>query len=114
MAADPAQLARGEQVYGRCLGCHAIEQHRTGPAHCGLFGRKAGFAAGFAHYSPALQGSGIVWSDSTLARFLTNPTDAVPGTTMTYLGVADAADRAALIAWLHHSTQAGKTCKPAR
>jgi cytochrome c len=112
-AADAAMLARGEQVYGRCIACHSIEQHRTGPAHCGLFGRKAGTAPGFEHYSPALKGSGIVWNDGALARFLADPTTAVPGTTMTYLGIADAREREALVAWLRHATQPGKTCKPA-
>lgn len=112
-AGDPAQLQLGEQVYGRCVGCHAIEQHRTGPAHCGLFGRKAGTAPGYTAYSPALRASGIVWDDRSLARFLASPTTVVPGTTMTYLGVADARERTALVAWLKHATRPG-TCKPPR
>ena len=111
-ADDTALLRRGEEVYGRCLGCHAIEQNRTGPAHCGLFGRKAGSAPGYAHYSPAMRASGIVWDDSSLARFLADPMTAVPGTTMTYLGVTDAKDRAALLAWLKQSTRPGTACKP--
>ena len=113
-AADPGLLARGEQLYGRCAACHSIEQHRTGPAHCGLFGRKAGTAAGFDGYSAAMKRSGIVWDESTLSRFLGNPMAAVPGTTMTYLGVPDAAEREALVAWLRQSTQPGKTCTPPR
>jgi cytochrome c len=113
-AADPALLQRGEQVYGRCAGCHAIEQHRTGPAHCGLFGRKAGTGAGYAGYSPALRASGIVWDDRSLARFLASPTTVVPGTTMTYLGVTDAGERAALVAWLKQATRPGTACKPPR
>jgi cytochrome c len=112
VAEDAALLRRGQEVYGRCLGCHAIEQHRTGPAHCGLFGRRAGTAAGYAHYSPALRASGIVWDDRSLARFLADPMTTVPGTTMTYLGVTDAADRAALVAWLKQSTRPG-ACRPA-
>jgi cytochrome c len=112
LAADSDRLARGEQIYGRCAACHAIEQHRTGPAHCGLFGRKAGSAPGFDHYSPALKASGIVWNDKTLANFLASPMTVVPGTNMTYLGIRDAGERADLIAWMREATQAGKHCKP--
>ena len=113
-ADDAALLGRGEEVYGRCAGCHAIEQHRTGPAHCGLFGRKAATAPGFDHYSPALRASGIVWDDKTLVRFLASPMTVVPGTTMTYLGVTDAKDREALVAWLKQATRPGQACKPPR
>ena len=44
----PARAApdalRGEQVYTRCLACHALAYDRVGPRHCGLFGRRAGSA----------------------------------------------------------------------
>jgi cytochrome c len=105
--AGAALPSRGEQLYGRCLACHSIEQHRTGPAHCGLFGRKAGSAPGFAHYSQALRRSGIVWDERSLDRFLADPMGAVPGTNMTYLGVNDASERAELIAWMKEATRQG-------
>jgi len=110
-ATDAALLRRGEQVYDRCAACHAIEQHRTGPAHCGLFGRKAGAAPGYAHYSEALKKSGIVWDDKSLARFLADPMTVVPGTSMTYLGVTDPREREALVAYMRQAT---KECKLAR
>ncbi len=90
---------RGEPIYTRCLACHALAYDRVGPRHCGLFGRRAGSVPGFG-YSPAMKKSGIVWSDKTLDRFLTKPLKMVPGSTMTYDGVADAKDRADLIAYL--------------
>ena len=89
----------GEEIYSRCLACHALEYHRTGPKHCGLFGRRAGSAAGF-EYSAAMKKSKIVWNEKSLARFLAAPTKVVPGTTMTYAGVPDAKERADLIAYL--------------
>ena len=95
-AGDPAA---GEAVYSRCLACHSLEYHRTGPKHCGLFGRRAGTSPGF-EYSPAMKKSGITWSEKTLDRFLANPLKVVPGTTMTYAGVEGAQDRADLIAYL--------------
>jgi cytochrome c len=95
-AGDPAA---GEAVYSRCLGCHALEYHRTGPKHCGLFGRRAGSAQGY-DYSGAMKRSKILWNEKTLDRFLADPLKTVPGTTMTYAGVPEAKERADLIAWL--------------
>ncbi len=98
-AAAPQQIQAGEAVYARCLACHALAYDRTGPRHCGLFGRRAGSVAGF-DYSPAMRRSGIVWDARTLDRFLADPTHAVPGTSMGYAGVKDGKERAALIAYL--------------
>jgi cytochrome c len=95
----PDQVRLGEAVHARCLACHALAYDRTGPRHCGLFGRRAGSVPGFA-YSPAMQRSGIVWDARTLDRFLADPTRAVPGTSMGYAGVKDGKERAALIAYL--------------
>jgi cytochrome c len=101
-ACGAGDVARGEQVYARCMACHALATDRVGPRHCGLFGRLAGSVPGFA-YSPALKKSHIVWNDKTLDRFLASPTTVVPGTAMTYDGIADAGERADLIAYLKHA-----------
>ena len=95
-AGDPA---RGAEIYERCDACHSLERNRTGPRHCGLFGRTAGSVPGF-RYSNAMKRSGIVWSPATLDKFLENPRKDVPGTFMTYAGVTDARDRRDLIAYL--------------
>lgn len=113
-AADTAALQRGEQIYTRCAACHAIETNRTGPQHCGLFGRRAGSAPGFESYSRALRNSGIVWNARSLDLFLQAPMQVVPGTTMGYAGVKDAHERADLIAWLSLATRPGTTCHPSR
>ena len=109
-APDAAALKRGEEIYARCAACHAIEANRTGPQHCGLFGRKAGTAPGFDGYSKAMRASGIVWDEHTLGVFLKDPLKAVPGTAMGYAGVKDDKERAELIAWLREATRPGKTC----
>ena len=113
-APDPAALQRGEQVYERCAACHAIDSNRTGPQHCGLWGRRAGTAQGYTAYSKALQSSAIVWDERSLNVFLKDPMKAVPGTTMGYAGVKDDGERADLIAWLKVATQPGKACRMAR
>jgi len=92
----------GEAIYSRCLACHALAYDRTGPRHCGLFGRRAGSVKGFA-YSKAMKRSNIVWNAKTLDRFLSNPMKAVPGTAMGYAGIADKQERADLIAYLEQA-----------
>jgi cytochrome c len=94
---------RGEKLYGRCGGCHSIERDRVGPRHQGLFGRRAGGVPGFA-YSEAMKQSGIVWDTATLDRFLAGPRALVPGTRMGFAGIADAKERADLIAYLKRAT----------
>lgn len=98
-------VRRGEQLYARCLACHALAYDRVGPRHCGLFGRLAGSVAGF-EYSKAMKNSNLRWDAKTLDRFLASPLDVVPNTTMTYAGVPDAQERADLIAYLQQADRA--------
>ena len=99
LAAGPGDPGRGEAIYARCQACHALAYDRTGPRHCGLIGRRAGVVEDFG-YTEAMKRSGIVWNAVTLDRFLANPLATVPGTSMGYAGIADAAERADLIAYL--------------
>ena len=99
----------GKEIYARCLACHALAYDRTGPRHCGLFGRRAGSVKDFA-YSDAMKRSKIVWDERTLDRFLANPLTAVPGTAMGYAGVVDGFERADLIAYLKQANQSPE-CK---
>lgn len=108
VATTPAEAApdalRGEQVYARCLACHALAYDRVGPRHCGLFGRLAGSVPGY-EYSSAMKGSKITWNEKTLDRFLARPLEMVPGSTMTYDGIPDPKERADLIAYLKRASQ---------
>ncbi len=114
LAAQPApSAARGEQLYARCVACHALAVDRVGPRHCGVLGRRAGSVAGF-DYSPAMKKSGIVWSEKTLDLFLTKPQRMVPGSSMTYDGVAEAQDRADLIAYLKAAASGTQCAKSTR
>jgi cytochrome c len=89
----------GAALYqAKCGGCHSIATNRIGPAHKGVYGRKAGMAPGY-KYSPALKTSGIVWNDQTLDKWLQGPPKVVKGTKM-FFTVADPAQRAAIIAYL--------------
>jgi cytochrome c len=94
-------VARGEARFGDCAACHKLQAgaNNVGPSLHGIFTRKAGELADF-RYSPALKRSGIVWTPETLDAFLTNPQALVPGNRMPYAGMADAGNRADLIAYL--------------
>lgn len=114
IAATPAagDAQRGAEIYSRCEACHALQYDRTGPRHCGLVGRKAGSVPGF-EYSAAMKRSNLTWNEKTLDRFLANPPGVVPGTAMTYAGVADAQERADLIAYLR-AADASAACRAVR
>jgi cytochrome c len=107
--ATAGDAARGEKIYERCAACHSLDRDRTGPRHCGLFGRRAGSRPGF-DYSPAMRGSGIVWNDATLDRFLAAPTKVVPGTSMGYAGVDNPRERADLVAYLKAANGSRALC----
>jgi cytochrome c len=97
--AHAADAARGRQLYeSRCIGCHSIDENRAGPAHKGVFGRKAGMAKGF-DYSDALRKTKVVWGVRTLDQWLANPETLIPGQKMG-LSVPDSRDRADIIEYL--------------
>lgn len=92
-------VKHGQELYSsRCFACHSIDANRVGPAHRGVFGRKAGSVADY-DYSPALKKSTVIWNEKTLDRWLTDPEKLIPGQKMGY-SVSDAKDRADLIAYL--------------
>lgn len=88
-------------VFAQCAACHSVEpgKNGVGPSLAGIVGRKAGTVAGFA-YSDANKNSGLTWDEATLDEYLTAPMKKVPGTKMSYAGLADAAKRKELIEYL--------------
>jgi cytochrome c len=103
-AAFAADAAHGEEIYNsRCIACHSPDANRVGPKHRGVLGRTAGTVPDF-NYSKAVKSSGVVWTEETLDKWLTNPQAFIPGQRMTFR-VADPADRADLIAYLKTLTQ---------
>ena len=105
-AIHPVQAAgdpqAGARVFGACAACHTLQPgvHRTGPSLAGVFGRKAGTAAGFHRYSEALRSVDLVWGEDTLDAFLADPQGFLPGNRMTFPGLAEPPARADLIAFL--------------
>lgn len=101
-AAVACDLDRGKRVYAKCAICHSRDMGApavAGPNLHGVLGRLAGTAPGFT-YSRALRGFDRRWTREELDRFLAAPTTTVPGTTMAFAGLRNAADRAAVICLL--------------
>lgn len=103
-AGDPDH---GAKVYRQCMICHSLDKNGIGPSHRDVFGRAAGSVPDYS-YSAALKGSNIVWNETTLDHWLTNPQALVPGTKMMF-SVGDAQDRADVIAFLKEKATSGQS-----
>jgi cytochrome c len=95
----------GSRLFEPCRACHTLdpaERGLPGPNLAGLLGRKIGDDPAF-DYSPVLRSArdrGLVWDESRLELFLTDPAEMFPGLWMATRGVEDAADRRALVRFL--------------
>src|SRR5580658_3951213 len=99
--------AHGATVYRQCMICHSLDKNSIGPNHRNVFGRTAGSVANY-NYSAALKASNIVWNETTLDQWLTNPQALVPGTKMMF-SVGDAQDRADVIVFLKEKATSGQS-----
>lgn len=101
-AADPV---RGERAYQKCYACHSIEPNEndlTGPSLHAIVGRPIAAAVEF-EYSAEMRAFARAesrWTAELLDRFIADPEALVPGTDMGFGGIADASERADLIAYL--------------
>ena len=97
------EAARGQMLYqSMCMSCHSIDYNGVGPAHKGLFNRKAGTQPNYT-YSPALSASNVIWTEKTLELWLRGPENFIPGQKMGFL-VTSQQDRDDLIAYLKIAT----------
>jgi len=98
-----ADLTRGEAAFRICGACHTVEKggaSLVGPNLWGIIGSDVAAHEGFA-YSPAMQPYGGKWTPERLYDYLENPREAVPGTTMVFVGIGDETERASVIAHLN-------------
>lgn len=102
---DPELVAAGEKVFRQCQSCHQVGEgakNRTGPVLNGIYGQPAGMVADF-RYSRALSAmadDGLVWDEPSLAAFLADPRGFMKGTKMSFRGLREDEDLAAIIAYL--------------
>jgi len=105
--AHAADVDAGKVVFNRCKICHTVEtggRHTLGPNLHGIYSRKAATIEGF-QYSDALKNSGIIWDDETLARYIHDPKDAIPGNRMAFPGIKNEEEMENLLAYLKEATK---------
>jgi cytochrome c len=106
-----ANADNGLDTFKKCLACHTPDKggrNLVGPNLWGVVGRKIAQAPGFA-YSEAMKGHSGNWSWEELAKYLHDPSGAIPGNKMLFPGVKDNADLADLLA---HMRRLGDTPAP--
>ena len=98
--------AEGAKVFKKCAACHSIKEggaNKIGPALWGVLGRTAGSVPGY-KYSKAMAAHGKNWSFEEMNGFLIKPKDWIKGTKMSFAGLKNAKDRAAVILYMNENT----------
>jgi len=98
--------AEGSKIFKKCAACHSIKKdgaNKIGPALWGVLGRAAGSVPGY-KYSKAMAAHGKNWSFEEMNGFLIKPKSWIKGTKMSFAGLKNAKDRAAVILYMNENT----------
>ena len=98
-----ADIAKGEATFAKCKACHSIEAggaNGIGPNLHAVMGKKHGHIAGFA-YSEALLAAPGMWDWENMDKWLTSPKKYAAGTKMSFAGLGNPEERAALLLYLN-------------
>jgi len=99
-------VAEGEKVFKKCAACHSIAENggnKIGPALWGVLGRQAGSVPDY-KYSKAMTAHGKNWSFEEMNGFLIKPKNWIKGTKMSFAGIKNAKERAAVILYMNKNT----------
>ena len=97
-----ATVANGKKVARKCVACHSFNKggkNKIGPNLYEIMGRERGLTSGY-NYSKALKKMGGKWNYSDMNNFLLQPRKFMPGTKMSFKGIKNANDRAAIILYM--------------
>ena len=98
-----ADIAKGEASFAKCQACHSIEAggaNGIGPNLYATMGKKHGHIASF-NYSEALLKAPGMWDWENMDKWLLSPKKYAPGTKMSFAGLGNAEERAALLLYLN-------------
>ncbi len=98
-----ADMSKGEAIFKKCIACHTIASggaNGIGPNLWGVVGKPLAGHAGFA-YSDALKSKGGTWTFDALNDWLANPKKFAPGNKMTFAGLGNPEERAAILLYLN-------------
>ena len=101
-----ASVADGEKIFKKCAACHSIAKsggNKIGPALWGVLGRKTGSVSGY-KYSKAMAAYEKTWTFEEMNGFLIKPKGWIKGTKMSFAGLKNAKDRAAVILYMNENT----------
>jgi len=96
----------GEDIFkAKCANCHSTTggMSTLAPDLHGVVGRKVASLSNF-KYSPALEELDFVWTPEKLDSWLASPHKVAAETDMTFIGLKDAKERAAVIEFLKSFT----------
>ena len=97
-----ADAAKGEQVFKKCAACHNVDKggaDQLGPNLWGVMG--APIAQGGFAFSDALKSKGGTWTWDAMSEWLKSPRSFAPGTKMTFAGLSNPEERAAILLYLN-------------
>ncbi|MGP1283633.1 MAG: c-type cytochrome [Parasphingopyxis sp.] len=103
MAFPSVTVEQGEAVFRRCASCHTINEggaNGIGPNLWGKIGRDIASVPGFS-YSSALSEMEGSWNFDNMSDWLARPAAFAQGTTMSFAGLSDPLDRAAVILYMN-------------
>jgi len=96
----------GAKIFKKCAACHSIAQggaNKIGPALWGVIGRNAGGISDY-KYSKAMAAYGKAWSFEEMNGFLIKPKDWIKGTKMSFAGLKNPKERAAVILYMNENS----------
>ena len=99
-------VAEGAKIFKKCAACHSIAKgggNKIGPALWGVLGRPAGTIPDY-KYSKAMAAHGKNWSFEEMNGFLIKPKGWIKGTKMSFAGLKNVKERAAVILYMNENT----------
>ena len=96
----------GAKIFKKCAACHSISQgggNKIGPGLWGVLGRRAGSISDY-KYSKGMVAYGKLWSFKEMNGFLIKPKNWIKGTKMSFAGLKNAKERAAIILYMNENT----------
>tara|TARA_B100000029_G_scaffold442392_1_gene460769 strand:- start:249 stop:776 length:528 start_codon:yes stop_codon:yes gene_type:complete len=103
----------GEKVFKKCAACHSINKggaNKIGPALWGVLGRQAGSVPDY-KYSKAMAAYGKNWTFEEMNGFLIKPKDWIKGTKMSFAGLKNEKERAAVILYMNENSDSSLAIK---
>jgi cytochrome c len=98
-----ADVAKGEAIFKKCVACHSIASggaNGIGPNLYATLGKPLASHAGFS-YSDALKTKGGTWTFEAMNEWLANPKKYAPGNKMTFAGLGNPEERAAVLLYIN-------------